>query len=276
MPRTTTSPFAAGREVLIAEAARTPFGKSHPERGWFRDTHPNTLLGNVYRELLARSGLDPIIVEDLLIGCTAPFGEQSRNIARNAWLQEGYPPEVPAVVLDRRCGSAQTAIEMGAALVASGVHDVVLAGGVEHMGHVPIDSPVKISELYGDPWPPQLRERYDFVHQGESAELIADRWDIGRVEMDEFAARSHQLAADAIAAGRFADEIIPFELDGERLSRDCGQRSGRPAGGSRPAARPRSPTAPPASCWPRGPPSRSTDCAPAPESWTRPPSASTR
>ena len=90
-------------------------------------------------------------------------------------------------MLDRRCGSAQTAVEMAAALVASGTHDIVIAGGVEHMGHVPIDSPAKISELYGDPWPPELRERYDFVHQGESAELIADRWDIGRAEMDAFA-----------------------------------------------------------------------------------------
>ena len=81
------------------------------------------------------------MVEDLVIGCTAPFGEQSRNIARNAWLQAGYPPEVPATTLDRRCGSAQTAVEMAAALVASGTHDVVIAGGVEHMSHVPIDSP---------------------------------------------------------------------------------------------------------------------------------------
>jgi len=219
------SPFT-GREVLIAEAARTPFGKSHPERGWFRDTHPNDLLGAVYRELLGRSGLAPGVVEDLIVGCTAPFGEQSRNIARNAWLQEGYPPEVPAVVLDRRCGSAQTAIEMGSALVASGVHDVVLAGGVEHMGHVPMNSPAKISELYGDPWTARMWERYDFVPQGESAELIAERWDISRPEMDEFAVRSHRLAAAAIAAGRLDAEMIPWELDGERRSSDQTVRPG--------------------------------------------------
>uniref|UniRef100_UPI004038390A thiolase family protein n=1 Tax=Actinokineospora sp. TaxID=1872133 RepID=UPI004038390A len=230
MPRTTTSPFAAaGREVLIAEAARTPFGRSHPERGWFRDTHPNTVLGTVYRELLTRSGLAPEAVEDLVIGCTAPFGEQSRNIARNAWLHEGYPPEVPGVVLDRRCGSAQTAVEMAAALIGSGVHDVVLAGGVEHMGRVPIDSPAKISELYGEPWTPPMWEQYDFVHQGESAELIAERWDIDRVELDEFAVRSHRLAADAIAAGRFAAEIIPWELDGERRTSDQSVRPGTDA-----------------------------------------------
>jgi acetyl-CoA acyltransferase len=233
-------PFT-GREVLIAEAARTPFGKSHPERGWFRDTHPNDLLGAVYRALLGRAEVAPEVVEDLVVGCTAPFGEQSRNIARNAWLQEGYPPEVPAVVLDRRCGSAQTAVEMGAALVASGTHDVVVAGGVEHMGHVPMNSPATISELYGEPWTPAMRERYDVVGQGESAELIADRWDLSREECDEFAARSHCLAAAAIEAGRFDAEIIPWELDGAVRTSDQTVRPGTDAAslaGLRPAFRP--------------------------------------
>ncbi|MCK8671489.1 thiolase family protein [Rhodococcus sp. NPDC003382] len=223
----TTNPFRrSAREVIIAEAARTPMGRSHPERGWFRDTHPNEMLGAVYTDLIRRSGLAPAAVEDLVVGCTAPFGEQSRNIGRNAWLQAGYPPEVPAVVLDRRCGSAQTAVEMGAALVGSGTHDLVIAGGVEHMGHVPINSPAKISELYGDPWPAELREKYDFVHQGESAELIADRWSITRQEMDEFAVRSHRLATEAIEAGRFDEEMIPLELDGEVRRTDQTVRPG--------------------------------------------------
>ncbi|NKQ51901.1 thiolase family protein [Amycolatopsis sp. K13G38] len=209
-----------GREVLIAEAVRTPIGKSHPERGWYRDTHPNTLLRACYDELIGRTGLEPGAVEDLVIGCTAPFGEQSRNIGRNAWLQAGYPPEVPAVTLDRRCGSAQTAVEMAAGLVGTGTHDVVIAGGVEHMGHVPIDSPGKISELYGDPWPQELRDRYAFVHQGESAELIADRWQIPREEMDAFAVRSHRLAAEALEAGRFDAEMVPFgDLRGDQSIR---------------------------------------------------------
>lgn len=211
----TPSPFTrTARDVLVVDALRTPFGRSHPEKGWFRDTHPNELLGRVYASLLERNGLPAAAVEDLLVGCTAPFGEQSRNIARNAWLQQGFPPEVPAVVLDRRCGSAQTAVEMAAALVGSGTHDIVLAGGVEHMGHVPMDSPAKISELYGDPWPAALRALYDFPTMGESAERIADRWGIDRQEMDEFAARSHTLAAAAVEAGRFAGEILPWELDG--------------------------------------------------------------
>ena len=231
----------SGREVFVAEAARTPFGKSHPERGWFRDTHPNDLLGAVYRALLGRAEVAPDVVEDLVVGCTAPFGEQSRNIARNAWLQEGYPPEVPGVVLDRRCGSAQTAVEMGAALVASGTHDVVLAGGVEHMGHVPMTSPTRISELYGEPWTPAMWERYDFVSQGESAELIADRWGLSREECDEFAARSHRRAAAAIDAGRFDAEVIPWELDGAVRTGDQTVRPGTDVAtlaGLRPAFRP--------------------------------------
>ncbi|MTD12489.1 acetyl-CoA C-acyltransferase [Nakamurella sp. YIM 132087] len=222
-----SGPFRrTAREVLVAEAVRTPMGRSHAEKGWFRDTHPNELLGAVYAELLRRADLPAAAVEDLIIGCTAPFGEQSRNIGRNAWLQAGFPAEVPAVTLDRRCGSAQTAVEMGAALVGSGTHDVVIAGGVEHMGHVPMNSPAAISELFGEPWPAALRERYDFVTQGESAELIADRWGIDRLQMDEFAARSHTLAADAIAAGRFEPEILPWDLDGAVRTSDQTVRPG--------------------------------------------------
>ncbi|MEW2573886.1 thiolase family protein [Streptomyces sp. NPDC047070] len=226
------NPFLdTGREALLVEALRTPMGRSHPERGWFRDTHPNEMLGAVYTALLESTGLAPDVVEDLVVGCTAPFGEQSRNIARNAWLQAGYPAEVPATVLDRRCGSAQTAVEMAAALISSGTHDVVLAGGVEHMGHVPMNSPARISELYGDPWPAELRALYDFVPQGESAELIAERWDISRGEMDEFAVRSHRLAAEAVAAGRFDREMIPLELDGEKRISDQTIRPGTSAEG---------------------------------------------
>jgi acetyl-CoA acyltransferase len=210
----------AGREAFIVEALRTPMGRSHPEKGWFRDTHPNEMLGAVYTALLDSTGLAPDTVEDLVIGCTAPFGEQSRNIGRNAWLQAGYPPEVPATVLDRRCGSAQTAVEMAGALVASGTHDVVIAGGVEHMGHVPMTAVAETEKLFGSAWPAALRERYDFVPQGESAELIADRWELSREELDEFAVRSHRLAAEAVAAGRFEREMIPLKLDGDVRASD--------------------------------------------------------
>ena len=215
-----------GREVVIAEAMRTPMGKGHPEKGWYRDVHPNVMLGAVYRALLGATGIAPADVDDLLIGCTAPFGEQSRNIARNAWLQAGYPPEVPAAVLDRRCGSAQTAVEMAAALIASGTHDLVLAGGVEHMGHIPMSAVAEIEKFYGVAWPAELLENADFPAMGESAERIAAQWDISRQEMDAFAVRSHALAAAAVAAGRFEREMIPLELAGEMRTTDQGIRAG--------------------------------------------------
>ena len=121
--------------------------------------------------------------------------------------------------VDRRCGSAQTAAAIGAAFVASGMHDLVIAGGVENMGHVPMNSVGEIEKLYGDAWPAALLERYDFVPQGESAELIRERWNISREEQDEFAVRSHALATAAIADHRFDAEMVRYELDGEiRLS----------------------------------------------------------
>ena len=218
-----------GREVLIGEALRTPTGKASAEKGWFRDVHPNVLLSSVYTALLERTGVAAADVEDLVIGCTAPFGEQSRNIGRNAWLQAGYPPETPAMVLDRRCGSGQSAAAVAAAFVASGMHDLVIGGGVEHMGHVPMNSPARISELYGDPWPAELRDRYDLVPQGESAELIADRWGITREEMDAFAVTSHARAARAVAEGRFERETVPVEGAGELRRTDQGIRPGTDA-----------------------------------------------
>ncbi len=221
------SPFLqTGRDALIVEAVRTPIGRSHAEKGAFRDTHPTTLLMACLMALVERSGIDPAEVEDVIAGCTAPFGEQSRNIARNAWLQAGYPVEVPAITIDRRCGSAQSAVAYGAALIASGTHDLVMAAGVEHMQHVPIDSPVRIMELYGDPWPPELRDRFAFIPQGLSAERIAEQWDISRLEMDELAVSSHARAAAATDAGRFDREMVPIETPHGGVNRDQGIRPG--------------------------------------------------
>jgi acetyl-CoA acyltransferase len=220
------SPFRdSGREALIVDAVRTPIGRAHPEKGVYRDTHPNTLLAECYKALIARTGIDPADVEDVIAGCTAQFGEQSRNIARNAWLQAGYPVEVPAITIDRRCGSAQSAIAYGAALVASGTHDLVIAAGVEHMQHVPINSPLKVQELYGSPWPQDLLDRFDFVPQGESAELIAERWEIGRQEMDELAVESHRRADLATREGRFDSEIVPIETPHGTITTDQGIRA---------------------------------------------------
>jgi acetyl-CoA acetyltransferase family protein len=225
--RGVSSPFLeAGRDVVLLEAVRTPIGRAHPEKGAFRDTHPNALLASCLTALVERTGIDPADVEDVIAGCTAPFGEQSRNVARNAWLQAGYPVEVPAITIDRRCGSAQSAVSYAAALIASGSHELVIAAGVEHMQHVPIDSPVKIAELYGSPWPQELLVRFQFIPQGLSAERIAEQWDISRLEMDELAVRSHQLAEQATGAGRFDREIVPIETPHGTVAADQGIRPG--------------------------------------------------
>ncbi|HEX4109820.1 MAG TPA: thiolase family protein [Solirubrobacteraceae bacterium] len=215
-----------GREPLIVEAVRTPIGRAHPEKGAFRDTHPNLLLGACLTELIQRTGIDPAAVEDVIAGCTAPFGEQSRNIARNSWLQAGYPVQVPAITIDRRCGSAQSAVAYGAALIASGTHDLVIAAGVEHMHHVPINSPLKLIELFGDPWPQELLDRFQFIPQGLSAELIAERWSISRGEMDELAVQSHARAARAQREGRFDREIVALETPHGGVTADQGVRPG--------------------------------------------------
>jgi acetyl-CoA acetyltransferase family protein len=225
MVATPRTPFTdSGREVVVVDATRTPIGRSHSERGAFRDTHPNALLARCFQELVVRTGIDPADVEDVIAGCTAPFGEQSRNIARNAWLQAGYPVEVPAITIDRRCGSGQSAVAYAPALVASGTHELVIASGVEHMHHVPIDSPLKLVELFGTPWPQELLDRFDFVPQGVSAEMIAERWEISRAEMEQLAVTSHQAAAAASENGHFDREMVPIETPHGVVNRDQGIR----------------------------------------------------
>ena len=135
-----------GREVMIVEAVRTPVGRGHPEKGYYRDVHPNELLGRTWTEVIERAGIPAEMVEDVITGCVQQYGEQSYNIGRNAWLQAGLPIETPATTIDRQCGSAQQAVNFAAALVASGVHDVVIGGGVEHMGHIPLSANGTIAE----------------------------------------------------------------------------------------------------------------------------------
>jgi acetyl-CoA acetyltransferase family protein len=215
-----------GREVVIVEAVRTPIGRGHPEKGWFRDTHPNALLGTTYTEVIDRAGIDPNEVEDVIAGCVQQFGEQMFNVARNAWLQAGLPIETPATTVDRQCGSAQQAVNFGAALIAAGVHDVVIGSGVEHMGHVPMGVGFTWVDQVGSPWPPELMERHALVPQGLSAEMIADRWEIPRSELDELGVRSHQRAARATDEGRFEREIVPMTAGGETRVTDQGIRPG--------------------------------------------------
>src|SRR5919198_5889725 len=215
---------ANGQDVVIVEAVRTPIGRGHPEKGYFKDTHPNELLGRTYTELIERAGIEPEAVEDVICGCVQQYGEQMFNVGRNAWLQAGLPITTPATTVDRQCGSAQQAVNFGAALIAAGVHDVVIGGGVEHMGHIPMGVGFQWTETVGSPWPPELMERYALIPQGLSAEMIADRWELPRHELDELALRSHQLAARATEEGRFERETIPFAVNGDTYVSDQGIR----------------------------------------------------
>ncbi len=213
-----------GREVVIVEAVRTPIGRGHPEKGYYKDTHPSNLLSKTYSELIDRAGVDPAEVEDVVCGCVQQFGEQAFNIGRNAWLEAGLPIETPATTIDRQCGSAQQAINFAAALVASGVHDVAVGGGVEHMGHISFADGLAVQQEHGMAFTPELMERYNLVPQGISAEMIADKWEIPRSELDEIGVRSHQLAAKATEEGRFDREIVPIAVNGDTYTTDQGIR----------------------------------------------------
>jgi acetyl-CoA acyltransferase len=213
-----------GREFVIVEAVRTPVGRGHPEKGYYKDVHPNTLLGTTFVELFDRAGVDPGVAEDVITGCVQQYGEQSYNIGRNAWLQAGLPIETPATTIDRQCGSAQQAVNFAAALIAAGVHDAAVGCGVEHMGRIPMSSNAKIAEDLGSPFPPELLERHRVVHQGLSAELIAETWKISRGDCDEIALRSQQRAARATDEGRFERELVAFRVNGSVFSSDQGIR----------------------------------------------------
>ena len=215
-----------GREVVIVEAVRTPIGRGHPEKGYYKDTHPNELLAKSYTEVIERAGIPADAVEDVITGCVQQYGEQMFNVGRNAWLQAGLPIETPATTVDRQCGSAQQAVNFGAALIAAGVHDAVIGSGVEHMGHIPMGVGFKWVDEVGSPWPEELMNRYNLVPQGISAEMIADQWEIPRSELDELGVRSHKLAHQATEEGRFERETIPFQVNGDTYVTDQGIRPG--------------------------------------------------
>ncbi len=213
-----------GREVVIVEALRTPVGRGHPEKGWYRDLHPSNLLARTYSELISRSGIDPAEVGDVICGCVQQWGAQSINIGRNAWLEAGLPEEVPATTVDRQCGSAQQAVGFAATLIAAGVHDVAIGGGVEHMGRNSFAAAGEIMAERGAAFSPELLERYELIPQGLSAEMIAERWEIPRSELDELGLRSQTLAARATEEGRFAREMVPMTVGEETYMTDQGLR----------------------------------------------------
>lgn len=207
------------REVVIVEATRTPIGRRN---GALHEEHPVMLAAQVLREVTRRAGIEPGIVEDVVWGCVSQVGEQGFNVARNAVLAAGFPIDVPATTVDRQCGSGQQAIHFAANLIQSGVCDVTIAGGVENMSRLPIGSSTSVG---GNPFPPALLEVYPITHQGLSAEMIAEKWNITREEMDALGLRSHRLAAAAQDAGAFDREIAPVGLsDGSTFTRDEGIR----------------------------------------------------
>ena len=212
------------REVVIVEAVRTPVGRGHEEKGYYKDTHPSNMLAKTYSELIDRSGVDAGEVEDVISGCVQQFGEQGFNIGRNAWLEAGLPIETPATTIDRQCGSAQQAVNYAAAMIGSGAIDVAVGGGVEHMGHISFADGMQVQSEHGAAFSPELLEAYNLVPQGLSAEMIADKWEIPRSELDELAVRSHRLAAQATDEGRFEREIVPFQVNGDTYVSDQGIR----------------------------------------------------
>ncbi len=213
-----------GREVVIVEAVRTPIGRGHPEKGYYKDIHPSNLLAKVYGEMFERSGVDPAETGDVVTGCAQQFGEQGVNIGRNAWLEAGLPIETPATTIDRQCGSAQQAVNFAAALIATGVHDVAIGSGVEHMGHISFADGYEVMKEHGSPFSPELMDRYNLIPQGLSAEMIADKWEIPRSELDELGVRSQELAAKATQEGRFEREVVPFSVNGDTYVADQGLR----------------------------------------------------
>ncbi len=216
----------SGNEVVIVAAVRTPIGRGHPEKGIYKDSHPSHLLATVYGEVIERAGVDPAEIGDVISGCVSQMGEQGNNIARLAWLEAGLPLETPATTIDRQCGSAQQAVNFASSLIASGIHDVMIGGGVEHMGHVPLSVQPKVEATFGSALTPELLERYEIVGQGIGSEMIAEEYEVSRGECDEIALRSQQRAAKAQEEGAFAREIVSVPVNGDTHSADQGIRPG--------------------------------------------------
>jgi acetyl-CoA acyltransferase len=198
-------------DAVIVDAVRTPIGKGKPN-GTLAGVHPVDLHAHALRSLVERTGVDPVRIDDVISGAVGQIGEQSANTARWAALAAGLPESVPAVTVDRQCGSSQQAVHFAAQGVIAGAYDVVVASGVESMSRVPMGSQV----AGRDPFGPQVAARYPdgLVPQGISAELIAAKWDLTRARLDEFSAQSHQRAAKAWAGGKFAREVAPLKAPG--------------------------------------------------------------
>jgi acetyl-CoA acetyltransferase family protein len=196
------------REAVIVDAVRTPLGKRN---GQLKDWHPVDLLAHTLSALVQRSNLDPAMIDDVIAGCVVQVNEQALNIARNAVLAAGFPESVPATTVDRQCGSSQQAIHFAAQGVISGAYDIAIACGVESMSRVPLGSSVaQASQAFG----PAMLRRYDngLVHQGISAELIAQKWAFTRQQLDALSLESHRRATHAAEHGYFSSQIVPVPV----------------------------------------------------------------
>ncbi|MDM5326471.1 thiolase family protein [Neobacillus sp. CF12] len=211
------------REVVIVEGVRTPVGK---RKGLLSSVRPDELAAKVLKELVNRAGISPGIVQDVIMGCVSQVEEQGLNIARTAALMADFPIHVPGTSLDRQCGSGQQAIHFASQAILSGDMDIVIAGGVESMTRVPLGASRQKSN-----WSETLTSKYEMIHQGLSAERIADLWGFTRSQLDEFSIESHNRAIKAQEEGRFDREIMPLEVtlkDGSTVvvKQDEGPRKG--------------------------------------------------
>ena len=211
--------------AVIVDAIRTPLGKRN---GRLKEWHPVDLAAETLKALVDRTGIDPGVVDDVVMGCVMQVGEQGVNVARNAVLAAGWPETVPGTTVDRQCGSSQQAAHFAAQGVIAGAYDVVVAAGVEVMTRVPMGASM-VDGKYGFPFGPKMTARYasagGLVPQGISAELIADKWGLSREELDEFGLRSQQLAAQATREGRFERQILPvLDAEGVLMTTDEGIR----------------------------------------------------
>ena len=214
------------REAVIVDAVRTPGGKRN---GKLQDWHAVDLAAHVLKAIEERTGIDPVIIDDVIMGCVMQVGEQSLNIGRNAVLAAGWPESVPATTVDRQCGSSQQALHFAAQGVIAGAYDVVVAAGVEVMTRTPMGA--SVVKGMGFPFSETMQSRYEATGlppQGIGAEMIADEYGLTREDLDTFGAESQRRAAVATAEGRFENEIIPVpvEIDGkiEMMNADEGIR----------------------------------------------------
>ncbi|TCJ78471.1 UNVERIFIED_ORG: acetyl-CoA C-acetyltransferase [Dietzia maris] len=213
-----------GREAYVIDAVRTPVGK---RGGSLSGQHPADLGAHVIKAVVERTGIDPEVVDDVIFGCVDSIGPQAGNIARSAWLAAGMPLGVPGTTVDRQCGSSQQAIHFGAQAIWSGSQDVILFGGVQNMSALPISSAMLAGREYGfdDPFTGSTGwvERFGSqeISQFNGAQMMADKWDISRREMEEWALQSHARARAAIAEGRFAGEYVPMAgLEADETTRE--------------------------------------------------------